>query len=389
MCATTPPSSRTALASAATCGSTRRGLIGSAQNNNEAGTRTRYAVGRTAAPTLLVMDAAGEPKAEWTVQRRKVLRDGLGIGIATGAYALSFGAIATASGLSVLPAVALSTLMFTGASQFAFVGVLGAGGGPLAAAATATLLGSRNAFYGLRLASLLGVRGPRRLVTAHLVIDESTVMAVARSDDRAARVGFWATGCAVFVCWNLGSLIGALGAEALDDPRVLGLDAAVPAAFLALLAPQLRDTQTRVHAVAARCPCPGDHAGSACRAAHPGRRRRHGSGRLAAPDRDEDTVMWLAVLLAAGGCYAFKLAGLSVPRRLLDDPRTQRISVLLPVTLLAALAATQTFTIGQRLVIDARVAAICVAAVAVLLRAPFLVIVGLAAATAALVRLLS
>lgn len=99
--------------------------------------------------------------------------------------------------------------------------------------------------------------------------------------------------------------------------------------------------------------------------------------------------MWLAVLIAAASCYAFKLAGLSVPRRLLDDARTQRISVLLPVTLLAALAATQTFTTGQRLVIDARAAAICVAAIAVLLRASFLVVVALAAATAGLVRLLA
>jgi len=98
--------------------------------------------------------------------------------------------------------------------------------------------------------------------------------------------------------------------------------------------------------------------------------------------------MWFAVLVAAGGCYAFKLAGLSVPRRLLDDARTQRIAVLLPVMLLAALAATQSFTIGQRLVIDARAAAICAAAVAVLLRAPFLLVVALAATTAGLVRLL-
>lgn len=189
--------------------------------------------------------------AQWNVQRRRVVRDGLGIGVATGAYALSFGAIATASGLSTLQAVALSTLMFTGASQFAFVGVLGAGGGALAAAATATLLGSRNAFYGLRLASLLRVRGTRRLLTAQLVIDESTAMAIARPDERTARAAFWATGCAIFVFWNLGTLIGALGAEALNDPRVLGLDAAAPAAFLALLAPQLRDRQTRVLAVAA------------------------------------------------------------------------------------------------------------------------------------------
>lgn len=197
------------------------------------------------------VDSGRSPDAARSVQRRKVVRDGLAIGAATGAYALSFGAIATTSGLSALQAVALSALMFTGASQFAFVGVLGAGGGPLAAAATATLLGSRNAFYGLRLASLLGVRGPRKLVAAQLVIDESTAMAITRPDQRSARVAFWATGCAVFVFWNLATLVGALGAQTLDDPRVLGLDAAAPAAFLALLAAQLRDRQTRVLAVAA------------------------------------------------------------------------------------------------------------------------------------------
>jgi len=139
----------------------------------------------------------GLPDASWTVRRRKVLRDAFAIGAATGAYGVSFGAIATASGLSVPQAVALSTLMFTGASQFAFVGVLGAGGGPVAAAATATLLGSRNAFYGLRLSDQLGARGPAKFLAAQLVIDESAAMAVIRSDQRSARWAFWATGCGV------------------------------------------------------------------------------------------------------------------------------------------------------------------------------------------------
>lgn len=177
----------------------------------------------------------------WTAQRRTVLRDALAVGVATGAYGLSFGAIATAAGLSVPQAVASSLLMFTGASQFALVGVLGAGGGPLAAAATATLLGSRNAFYGLRLADILRVSGPRRLLAAQLVIDESSAMAVLREDRRSARLAFWATGWSVFALWNLATLIGAVGARAFDDPRDLGLDAAAPAAFVALLAPRLRD----------------------------------------------------------------------------------------------------------------------------------------------------
>ena len=179
-------------------------------------------------------------RAEWTATRAAVVRNAAGIGVATGAYALSFGAVATAAGLSVLQTCVLSLAMFTGASQYALVGVLGSGGGGAAAAATAVLLGTRNAFYGLRLSSLLGVRGARRLVAAQLVIDESTAMSLAHDSRRANRLGFWATGVSVYVLWNLGTLLGALGAHALSNPRAVGLDAAAPAAFLALLAPRVR-----------------------------------------------------------------------------------------------------------------------------------------------------
>jgi predicted branched-subunit amino acid permease len=113
------------------------------------------------------------------------------------------------------------------------------------------LLGSRNALYGLRLAPLLKVHGARQAVAAQLVIDESTAMAVGRDDDEQARLGFWATGGSVFVLWNLGTVLGAVGAQALSDPRVLGLDTAVPAAFLALLAPRMRARQPWVIAVTA------------------------------------------------------------------------------------------------------------------------------------------
>jgi predicted branched-subunit amino acid permease len=183
--------------------------------------------------------------------RTGVIRDALGIGIASGAYALSFGAIATTAGLSLIQTVSLSVLMFTGASQFALVGVLGAGGSVWAGAATAALLGSRNALYGLRLSGLLNVRGVRRFVAAHFVIDETTAMAIAREDEREARFAFWATGVAIFTLWNLGTLIGALATHALSNPRVLGLDAAPPAAFLALLAPRLRSREPIAIALAA------------------------------------------------------------------------------------------------------------------------------------------
>jgi predicted branched-subunit amino acid permease len=190
--------------------------------------------------TLNDVGSGQETESSWATRRRSVIRNALGIGIATGAYGLSFGAIATAAHLSVWQTCALSLLMFTGASQFALVGVLGGGGSPVAAIATATMLGARNALYGLRLATLLRVRGARRIGTAQLVIDETTAMAVAGEDERSGRLGFYATGVAVFTLWNLGTLVGAVGAQALDDPRTLGLDAAAPAAFLALLAPRLR-----------------------------------------------------------------------------------------------------------------------------------------------------
>lgn len=179
------------------------------------------------------------------------MRNAAGIGIATGAYALSFGAIATSTGLSVLQTCVLSLAMFTGASQYALVGVLGAGGGALTAAATALLLGTRNVLYGLRLSSLLHVRGLRRLAAAQLVIDESTAMSLGRGSDRANRLGFWATGISVYLLWNLGTLIGALGAQALSNPKAVGLDAAAPAAFLALLAPRVRSRSSIAIAIAA------------------------------------------------------------------------------------------------------------------------------------------
>jgi len=183
--------------------------------------------------------------------RRGILRDALGIGIATGAYALSFGAISVTAGLSIAQTCALSLLMFTGASQLAFVGVIAAAGSPWAGAVSAVLLGTRNALYGLRLAALLEVSGFRRAAAAQFVIDETTAMAIARDVPEQSRLAFWATGLSIFSLWNLGTLIGALATHALPDPKVLGFDAAPPAAFLALLAPRLRAREPVAIAMAA------------------------------------------------------------------------------------------------------------------------------------------
>lgn len=185
------------------------------------------------------------------VERRALVWDALGVGVATGAYGLSFGAISVASGFSVAQTCALSLLVFTGASQFALVGVVASGGAPLSGAATALLLGSRNTLYGLKLAGLLRLRGVRRLAAAQLLIDESTAMALKPRDSRNARLGFFAAGLAVFVLWNLATLVGAIGGQAIGDPQIYGFDAAVPAAFLALVWPRLDSTRTRLTALAA------------------------------------------------------------------------------------------------------------------------------------------
>lgn len=180
--------------------------------------------------------------------RSAIRRDAAGIAAYAAAFGASFGAVSVASGLTVWQTMVLSLVMFSGASQFALVGVIGAGGGGLAAVPTALLLGVRNAFYGVPLTRILGRRslgGPRRLVTAQLVIDETTAMAVGHDEPESQRYAFWVTGVLLFGLWNLGTLVGAVGGSAIGEPETLGLDAMIPAAFLALLWPRLRTAEGR------------------------------------------------------------------------------------------------------------------------------------------------
>lgn len=173
------------------------------------------------------------------VGRRQVTRQAASVAVATGLYGVSFGALSVAAGLDVAQTMALSLLMFTGGSQFAFIGVLGAGGSGVAAVATAGLLGARNALYGAALSPLLRYRGLRRAGAAHLTIDESTAVAVAQPTRGLARLGFWWTGVGVFVLWNMFTVVGAVVGDALGDPARWGLDAAAAAAFLGLVWPRL------------------------------------------------------------------------------------------------------------------------------------------------------
>ncbi|MEU0195584.1 AzlC family ABC transporter permease [Streptomyces afghaniensis] len=176
---------------------------------------------------------------------RAVVRDALGVGVAVGLSGFAFGVTSAGSGLTLLQTCALSLLVFTGASQFALVGALAAGGGPFTAAAGAFFLGVRNAFYGLRLSQLLALPRAVRPFAAHWVIDETTAVALAQPTRRSARIGFLVTGLSLYVLWNLTTLLGALGAEAMGDTDAWGLDAAGPAVFLALLAPMLKSGTER------------------------------------------------------------------------------------------------------------------------------------------------
>ncbi|MGW7433654.1 AzlC family ABC transporter permease [Streptomyces sp. NPDC054861] len=194
---------------------------------------------QTAPP--VIRDAPDKPDSA-------VVRDALGVGIAVGLSGFAFGVTSAGAGLTLLQTCALSLLVFTGASQFALVGALAAGGNPFTAAAGAFFLGTRNAFYGLRLSQLLALPRAVRPFAAQWVIDETAAVALAQPTRRAARIGFTVTGLTLYVLWNLTTLLGALGAEALGDTEAWGLDAAGPAVFLALLAPMLRTATERATA---------------------------------------------------------------------------------------------------------------------------------------------
>lgn len=172
-------------------------------------------------------------------------REGLAVALATSAYGISFGALSVASGLSIWQPCVLSLLMFTGGSQFAFVGVIAAGGLAAAPAAIASsvLLGVRNAAYAMRMAPIVGGGFARKALATQFTIDESVAVALAQEKPRARQAGFWVTGVAIWVGWNLSTLVGALLGDVLGDPRAYGLDAAAAAAFLALLWPRLRGRQ--------------------------------------------------------------------------------------------------------------------------------------------------
>ena len=177
-------------------------------------------------------------------------RVGLSIAVATGLYGISFGALSVASGLTVWQTSVLSLVLFSGGSQFAFIGVIAGGGNPIAATGAAALLGIRNAVYGMQLNALIHPRGWRRFAAAHITIDESMATSTGQTEPVEQKRGFWFAGLGVFVLWNVFTLAGALAGNAVGDPKRWGLDGAAVAAFLALLWPRLKSREAGAIAVA-------------------------------------------------------------------------------------------------------------------------------------------
>ena len=190
-------------------------------------------------------------------ETRRVVVSSLTLSGAVGIFALSFGVASVSAGASVWQTCALSLFVFTGASQFSAMSVVGAGGSMLAAYGGAVLLAARNLVYGLALSSSAkSVAGnmPRRLFAAHFVIDETTALALAESSPKLRKIAFWTTGLGLFSFWNLGTLIGALAGSAID-PQKFGLDIAFPAAFIVMLMPHLRSKLGRQAAMLGGAMC--------------------------------------------------------------------------------------------------------------------------------------
>ena len=174
-------------------------------------------------------------------KKNQVDKTAFSVAFTVGLYGAAFGAAGVTAGFSILQTCLLSILLFSGASQFAVVGIMGAGGAAISAIATATLLGFRNTLYGLQMAPILKVKGIKRVLAAQITIDESTAVATLQDNDQDRKRGFYLTGIGVYLFWNLFTFLGALGASAIGDPSVWGLDAAVPAAFLGLIWPRLKN----------------------------------------------------------------------------------------------------------------------------------------------------
>jgi predicted branched-subunit amino acid permease len=184
---------------------------------------------------------------------RQAKTQGIQVALAVSVSGVSFGALATVSGFTIAQTMVLSLVMFSGASQFALIGIIGTGGlGAWAAAAfTAGLLGLRNGLYGLRMSPIIGPGVAKRTLAAQLTVDESTAVGSNQVSVAAGRAGFWTTAFWLYAGWNGATLAGALLGDVVGDVSAYGLDAAAAAAFLGLVWPRLREGEPAAVALGA------------------------------------------------------------------------------------------------------------------------------------------
>ena len=318
---------------------------------------------------------------------------------------LSYGAIAVASGFPLWVPAAQSVLVLAGASEFLFVGIVAAGGSPIAAAMAGLLVNSRHLPYGLALPPGATGRGWRRLPGTHLMNDESVVFALAQPDLPRKRAAYWACGLGVLVCWPGGAVIGGLIGSAVHDTSAFGLDAMFPAVILALIVKDLREVRTRRAALAgaaiALAATPFLPAGLPvllalaavlllvrAPAANPQADRQPLRPGREHTVKEPTTLVVAGMATLAAGTYAFRLSGQVLRARITFPPRATRLLEAAAVILLAALVATTALTEGHGFSGFARPAGVLVAGVLAWRRAPFLVIVLAAAAVTALLRVL-
>jgi 4-azaleucine resistance transporter AzlC len=181
----------------------------------------------------------------WRTLDEGLARDVALVCLADAIVGVSFGAITVSSGLPVWLPMVLSVAVFAGAAQFMFVALVASGGNPIAAAVTGLLVNVRHVPFGFAVGDLLGKGWARRVAGSHLMVDETVAFALVQRDPERRRAVYWACGISLFVCWNLGVMIGAFGGSVVNDTDAFGMDAAFPAVLLALVLPSLRDAATR------------------------------------------------------------------------------------------------------------------------------------------------
>jgi 4-azaleucine resistance transporter AzlC len=186
----------------------------------------------------------------WRTLDRGLARDIGLVCLADCLVGVSYGAIAVSSGVPLWLPMLMSLLVFAGASQFMFIGIVAAGGNPFAAVLAGLLANARHVPFGFAIGDVLGKRWPARLAGSHLMVDESVAVALAQQEVHQRRAAYWACGIGLFTCWNAGVVAGAFAGSVISDTDVFGLDAAYPAVLLALVLPSLRDRAVRLPVLA-------------------------------------------------------------------------------------------------------------------------------------------